>query len=90
MNMETYEQLELTADQVGDDKYYLIEKEEPYGYVRFRDKIYFEIDEDKELIQLVLSNEKIEVPNTGHIDYLNLIFGIYFIIMMGFLKKYDN
>lgn len=25
MNMETYEQLELTADQVGDDKYYLIE-----------------------------------------------------------------
>lgn len=25
MNMESYEQLELTADQVGDDKYYLIE-----------------------------------------------------------------
>lgn len=25
MNMETYEQLELTADQIGDDKYYLIE-----------------------------------------------------------------
>lgn len=25
MNMETYEQLELTADQVGEDKYYLIE-----------------------------------------------------------------
>ena len=25
MNMETYEQLELTADQVGDDKYYLTE-----------------------------------------------------------------
>lgn len=25
MNMETYEQLELPADQVGDDKYYLIE-----------------------------------------------------------------
>ena len=25
MNMETYEQLELTADQVGNDKYYLIE-----------------------------------------------------------------
>ena len=25
MNMETYEQLELSADQIGDDKYYLIE-----------------------------------------------------------------
>ena len=25
MNMETYEQLELTAEQVGEDKYYLIE-----------------------------------------------------------------
>ena len=25
MNMESYEQLELTVDQVGDDKYYLIE-----------------------------------------------------------------
>lgn len=25
MNMESYEQLELTSDQVGDDKYYLIE-----------------------------------------------------------------
>ena len=25
MNMETYEQLELNADQIGDDKYYLIE-----------------------------------------------------------------
>ena len=25
MNMETYEQLELSADQVGDDKNYLIE-----------------------------------------------------------------
>ena len=25
MNMESYEQLELTADQVGEDKYYLIE-----------------------------------------------------------------
>lgn len=25
MNMESYEQLELTADQVGDDKFYLIE-----------------------------------------------------------------
>ena len=25
MNMETYEQLELSADQIGDDKFYLIE-----------------------------------------------------------------
>ncbi len=25
MNMETYEQVELTSDQIGDDKYYLIE-----------------------------------------------------------------
>ena len=25
MNMDTYEQMELTSDQVGDDKYYLVE-----------------------------------------------------------------
>ena len=46
-------------------KYYIIEVETPNGYILDSDKIYFEIKENKEVINLIVENEPvIEVPNT--------------------------
>ena len=44
--------------------YYLLEKETLDGYVLDNEKYYFDITNDLEVIEIVLTNEKIEVPNT--------------------------
>ena len=44
--------------------YYLLEKETLDGYVLDNEKHYFDITNDLEVIEIVLTNEKIEVPNT--------------------------
>ena len=56
-------------------KYYVVEKLAAPGYVNNNDKIYFEIKEDKEIINVNMTNKKmeVEVPSTFKNDLISEI-----------------
>ena len=63
-------------------KYYILEKEAPEGYYINENKIWFEIKEDGEIVEAIMSDEKIiDVPKTSLNDYSNFIW--LFVIIIG-------
>ena len=53
-------------------KYYIVEKLAAPGYINNNEKIYFEIKEDKEIINVNMTNKKmeVEVPSTFKNDLI--------------------
>lgn len=92
----TNENGEILFENLEYGNYYIIEKEAPDGYQVKLDKIYFDIQEDNEIVRITMENEKIgkvlgveqivEVPDTameqysGIVSLLFVIFGIGFFI----------
>ena len=56
----------IIIDSLRANKYYILEKEAPSGYILNEEKMFFEIKENGEIVKATMVNEKviIEVPNT--------------------------
>ncbi|MBQ3414470.1 MAG: Cys-Gln thioester bond-forming surface protein [Clostridia bacterium] len=67
----TDENGKITIEDLRYGKYYFIEKEAPEGYTLNPERMYFEIQEDGEIVKCTMVDEKvvIEVPSTGVNDY---------------------
>jgi len=53
--------------------YYLVESKASDGYVLNDEKIYFEIKEQDEVVEISMTNEKIEMPETFNTDLISKI-----------------
>ncbi len=73
----------IFLDNLQAGKYYLYEQEAPYGYILKNKKIYFEIANDQETVDIEMSNTKIIMPNTN--KTVIEINNIYYVLSMTFL-----
>ena len=71
-------------------KYYILEKEAPEKYTINKEKMYFEIKENGEIVKATMTDDKliIEVPNTLKNDntglYVSIVsFGILGVLLIG-------
>ena len=77
-------------------KYYILEKEAPEGYVLNPEKMYFEIQEDGEIVKATMTNEQliVEVPDTmkNEVDYVKIIemIGIFIMIVGLGVEMYEK
>ena len=74
---------EIIINELRYGKYYIIEKEAPEGYLLNKNKMYFEIKKDGEIIKTIMTNERVivDVPDTLQKDkYVVELFGILFIL----------
>lgn len=83
---------QIILEKFNAGKYYIIEKEAPYGYILNKEKIYFELIEDNQNIELEIFNKKIEMPNTYKtINNMYIFTAMLFIpIVILYLRKYDK
>ena len=63
----------IIIDELEYGKYYILEKEAPNGYILNKDKMYFEILEDGQIIKTSMTNEKVEMPKTFNTDLVSII-----------------
>ncbi len=85
----------IIIDNLFVGKFYLIEKAAAEGYKNTNDKIYFEIQNDGQIVESSLLNEKIEVPITGRDDndgILVLLMGMMILGYVGYaiIKKKNS
>ena len=68
-------------------KYYIVEKLAAPGYVNNNEKIYFEVKEDKEIINVNMTNKKMEVqvPSTLKNDLIGGSLSVVSLITFGLL-----
>ena len=67
-------------------KYYILEKEAPEGYKLNEEKMWFEIEEDGQVVKATMKDERIiEVPNTSSNTYLDVIAGAIVLIGAGLI-----
>ncbi len=79
----TDENGQIVIKELPYGKYYILEKKALNDYHLFKERIYFSITEDKQVVPISLENEKIvKVPNTGKFAFkLNFIFPLFFLIV---------
>lgn len=67
-------------------KYYIVETEASTGYLLTDEKVFFEIKKDGEIVKAVMTNKKIEMPETYNTDLIRIVeFGAVFLIGIGIL-----
>ena len=74
----------IVINELRKNKYFILEKEAPQGYILNEEKMFFEIKEDGEIVKATMVNEKviIEVPNTDtSANYFIEIIGTSLIIV---------
>ena len=74
----------IIISELRKNKYFILEKEAPQGYILNEEKMFFEIKEDGEIVKATMVNEKviIEVPNTDtSANYFIEIIGTSLIIV---------
>ena len=72
-------------------KYYIIEKAAPDGYSLNTDKVYFEIKENNDIVNSIMENIKVNVPNTRkETNYYELLISLFLAIVGGFSWIYDK
>lgn len=90
----TDENGKIIIDNLFIGKFYIIEKASADGYQLTDEKIYFEITENGQVVQINMTNEQIvTVPDTEANDVLNVISGIIIILGVIFIiyaKKKGN
>lgn len=65
-------------------KYYILEKEAPEGYQLNKERMYFEILKDGQIVKATMKDEKIvEVPNTDKTEFKELIVSGSILILAG-------
>ncbi len=79
----TNEEGKISLTNLVAGKYVIIEKQPSYGYLLNKDKIYFEIEETNEIVKIIMTNEKIEVPNTGSFDKSVMLYLIFICLTIG-------
>lgn len=69
--------------------YYIVEKKSPRGYILSKEKIYFDILEDRALVSVVMENsKKVYVPNTGMNTFDISCYSVLFLLAGIALLKY--
>lgn len=63
--------------------YYIKEKEAPYSYLLNKNVIDFEIVEDNQVVKVVMTNEKIQIPDTNSSKNYYIL---YLLIIIPFIK----
>lgn len=77
---KTNEEGKIILSNIVAGNYYIVEKEAPYSYLLNKEKLYFEILEDNQTVNVVMENEKIEIPNTFKSS--NFVYYAYFSFVM--------
>lgn len=83
----------ISLNNIMAGKYYVIETNPSYGYLLNKEKLYFEIIEDEEVIALTMINEKIEIPDTNSFDNKVLLYLTFTISIIGLVilkEKNEN
>jgi len=80
---------EITLENINAGTYLIKEITPPYGYLLTEEEITFELVNDKEVVEITMKNEKIEMPNTYvNFDNLKVLGGITIIFICSkFVKK---
>ena len=80
---------EITLENINAGTYSIKEITPPYGYLLKDKEITFEIVEDKDIRCVIMTNEKIEMPNTYmNFDNLKILgLGIIILTCSKFIKK---
>ena len=89
----TNEEGKIIIQELRYGKYYILEKEAPAGYVLNKEKMYFEILEDGEIVKCTMTNEhiKVKVPITElNNNYIPETIGIIFIMLGVVLIIYEE
>lgn len=80
----------ITINNIKAGKYYLEELKAPYGYIRNKDKISFEI-ENSDFLKIDVINKKVEMPNTSKENDINYLIGILsFVVIRLIIKIYEK
>lgn len=75
----TDENGKIVVESLPYGKYFILEKKPVAGYQLFKDRLYFEIKEDKEIVQV--SMENVRVPSTGQALDESLVYSVVLIIL---------
>lgn len=80
----TDESGKIVVENLPYGKYFILEKKTMPGYQLFLDRLYFEIKENKEIVQVSLEN--VRVPSTGKSLNGYIVYSfIFFLLGLGFL-----
>ncbi len=80
----------IVLDTLIAGTYYIKEKEAPNGYLLNKNNIEFEIEEDNQVVKVIMTNEKIKIPETS-ISKAYLIIPILIILLfMSSIKRYEK
>ena len=74
----------IIIEKIEYGKYYILEKEAPEGSELNPERMYFEINENGEVVKSIMKDKKIvKVPNTDATDYKELLFSGISLIVLG-------